>query len=90
MKFKTNKRYFFIYLISIILMVSIWGVTTKPPNEPQLQRQSSATERVEEMDIQYVMENKGVFDYVNEILTTVIGMINIIAFGYQMKERKRK
>lgn len=90
MKFKTNKRYFFIYLISIILMVSIWGVTTDPPNEPQLQRQSSATERVEEMDIQYVMENKGVFDYVNEILTTVIGMINIIAFGYQMKERKRK
>lgn len=90
MKFKTNKRYFFIYLISIILMVSIWGVTTDPPNEPQLQRQSSATERVEEMEIQYVMENKGVFDYVNEILTTVIGMINIIAFGYQMKERKRK
>tara|TARA_B110000977_G_scaffold189357_1_gene258720 strand:- start:1109 stop:1324 length:216 start_codon:yes stop_codon:yes gene_type:complete len=71
-------------------MVSIWGVTTDPPNEPQLQRQSSATERVEEMEIQYVMENKGVFDYVNEILTTVIGMINIIAFGYQMKERKRK
>ena len=46
MKFKTNKRYFFIYLISIILMVSIWGVTTDPPNEPQLQRQSSATEKV--------------------------------------------
>lgn len=40
--------------------------------------------------IQYVESPKGVFDYINEILTLVIGLINIIAFGYQMKDRRTK
>jgi len=88
--FNTNKKYFLIYLISIVLMVTIWSVTTGPPNEPELQRQSSDTERVEEPNIQYVTAPKGVFGYVNEMLTTVIGVINIIAFGYQMRDRRRK
>ena len=88
--FNTNKKYFLIYLISIVLMVTIWSVTTDPPNEPELQRQSTDTERVEEPNIQYVTAPKGVFGYVNEMLTTVIGVINIIAFGYQMRDRRRK
>jgi len=37
----------------------------------------------------YVENSKGVFDYLNEILTTVIGIINIITFGYQMKDRRK-
>ncbi len=39
--------------------------------------------------IEYVESPKSVFDYINEILTTIIGLINIITFVYQMKDRRR-
>lgn len=86
----TNKKYFLIYIISIILMVAIWNVTNEPPKDFNIQSKTSETERVEQPNIQYVTAPKGVFDYMNEMLTTVIGVINIIAFGYQMRDRRRK
>ena len=33
---------------------------------------------------------KSIFDYVNEIITTLVGVINIITFMYQMRDRKQK
>lgn len=33
---------------------------------------------------------KSIFDYVNEIITTLVGLVNIITFVYQMKDRKDK
>jgi len=39
--------------------------------------------------IEYVESPESVFDYINEILTTIIGLINIITFVYQMKDRRR-
>ena len=32
---------------------------------------------------------KSIFDYVNEIITTLVGLVNIITFVYQMKDRKQ-
>mgnify|MGYP006147746395 CR=1 FL=1 len=78
----TNKKYFLIYLISIGLIVTIWNVTIGPP-ETIIIDQIPDTHRLE-------IEPKEVFGYVNEMLTTIIGMCNIIAFGYQMRDRKRK
>jgi hypothetical protein len=40
--------------------------------------------------VQSPQQKKGVFEYINEILTMLIGIINIITFGYQMKDRKSK
>tara|TARA_R110000803_G_scaffold187570_1_gene249941 strand:+ start:334 stop:558 length:225 start_codon:yes stop_codon:yes gene_type:complete len=71
-------------------MVIIWSVTTELPNEPQIQQQLSDVARVEHSQIQYLTSPKGVFDYINEILTTVIGVINIVTFGYQMRDKKLK
>ena len=78
----TNKKYFLIYIISIISIVVIWNVTIGAP-ETIIKEHGSDTDR---MDI----EPEEVFGYVNEMLTTIIGMCNIIAFGYQMRDRKRK
>ena len=52
--------------------------------------QISENERVIEPKVQYIQAPKGFFGYINEILTTIIGVVNIVTFGYQMRDRKRK
>ena len=52
--------------------------------------QISENARVIEPKIQYVQAPKGFFSYINEILTTIIGLINIITFAFQVKNNKRK
>ena len=74
----TNKKYFLIYIISIILMVVIWNVTIEPTNIIV-----SDTDRME-------IEPKEVFGYVNELIGTILGVINIVTFGYQMRDRRKK
>ena len=78
----TNKKYFLIYIISIILMVVIWNVTIGP-SETIITEHGSDTHRIE-------VEPKEVFGYVNELIGTILGIINIITFGYQMRDRRRK
>lgn len=74
----TNKKYFLIYIISIILMVVIWNVTIEPTDIIV-----SDTDRME-------IEPKEVFGYVNELIGTILGVINIVTFGYQMRDRRKK
>ena len=74
----TNKKYFLIYIISIILIVVIWNVTIEPTNIIV-----SDTDRME-------IEPKEVFGYVNELIGTILGVINIVTFGYQMRDRRKK
>jgi hypothetical protein len=45
--------------------------------------------RIEHYPIYVNQPPKGIMGYMNEILTLVIGIINIITFGYQMKDRKK-
>ena len=71
-------------------MVVIWNVTNEPSKEPIQQSKISEVERVEYPPIQYIDSPKGVFGYMNEMLTTIIGIINIVAFGYQMRDRRKK
>lgn len=52
--------------------------------------QISENERVIEPKVQYIQTPKGFFGYINEILTTIIGVVNIVTFGYQMRDRRRK
>ena len=78
----TNKKYFLIYIISIILIVVIWNVTIGT-TEVMITEHGSDTDRME-------IEPKEVFGYVNEMLTTIIGLINIVAFGYQMRDRRKQ
>lgn len=47
------------------------------------------TEPITGTSEEYVEDSKSVFDYFNEILTTIIGIINIITFWYQMKDRRK-
>ena len=77
----TNKKYFLIYIISIILIVVIWNVTIGT-TEAMITEHGSDTDRME-------IEPNEVFGYVNEMLTTIIGLINIVAFGYQMSDRRK-
>lgn len=41
-----------------------------------------------EPELTSYVENS-IFDYVNEIITTLVGLVNIITFVYQMKDRKQ-
>ena len=45
--------------------------------------------RIEHYPIYVNQPPKGIMGYMNEILTLVIGIINIITFGYQIKDRKK-
>ena len=73
-----NKKYLLIYLASIIIMASVWCITIEPTDIIV-----SDTDRME-------IEPKEVFGYVNELIGTILGVINIVTFGYQMRDRRRK
>ena len=78
------------YIVSLLAIILIWNISPDIDNEPMLMEQISENERVAEPIVQYIQAPKGFFGYINEILTNVIGVVNIITFGYQMKDRKRK
>lgn len=59
-------------------MVVIWNVTIEPTDIIV-----SDTDRME-------IEPKEVFGYVNELIGTILGVINIVTFGYQMRDRRKK
>lgn len=58
-------------------MVVIWNVTIEPTDIIV-----SDTDRME-------IEPKEVFGYVNELIGTILGVINIVTFGYQMRDRRK-
>jgi len=78
------------YIVSLLVIILIWNISPDIDKEPRLMEQISENERVAEPKVQYIQTPKGFFGYINEILTTVIGVVNIVTFGYQMRDRKRK
>jgi hypothetical protein len=78
------------YIVSLLVIILIWNISPDFDKEPRLIEQISENERVAEPKVQYIQTPKGIFGYINEILTTVIGVVNIVTFGYQMRDRKRK
>lgn len=78
------------YIVSLLAIILIWNISPDIDKEPRLMEQISENERVTEPKVQYIQAPKGFFGYINEILTTVIGAVNIITFGYQMRDRRRK
>jgi len=78
------------YIVSLLAIILIWNISPDFDKEPRLMEQISENERVVEPKVQYIQAPKGFFGYINEILTTIIGVVNIVTFGYQMRDRKRK
>ena len=78
------------YIVSLLAIILIWNISPDINKEPRLMEQISENERVIEPKVQYIQAPKGFFGYINEILTTIIGVVNIVTFGYQMRDRKRK
>ena len=78
------------YIVSLLAIILIWNISPDFDKEPRLMEQISENERVIEPKVQYIQAPKGFFGYINEILTTIIGVVNIVTFGYQMRDRKRK
>jgi len=99
-------KYILIYTLSVLFIGFIWYRGFEIPNRieriksysmessPPPQEMGNDTTIVylerEPVVTHYPQQQKSIFDYVNEILTTIIGLINIITFGYQMKDRKSK
>lgn len=83
-------KYISTYIVSLLALVLIWNISPDINKEPQLMEQISENERTAEPKIEYVQAPKGIFGYINEILTTVIGLVNLITFGYQMKDRRKR
>ena len=78
------------YIVSLLAIVLIWSISPDINKEPRLMEQISENERVVEPKVQYIQAPKGFFGYINEILTTIIGVVNIVTFGYQMRDRRKK
>jgi len=78
------------YIVSLLAIILIWNISPDIDKEPRLMEQILENERVVEPKVQYIQAPKGFFGYINEILTTIIGVVNIVTFGYQMRDRKRK
>jgi len=78
------------YIVSLLAIILIWNISPDINKEPRLMEQISENERVIEPKVQYIQAPKGFFGYINEILTTIIGVVNIVTFGYQMRDRRRK
>ena len=78
------------YIVSLLAIILIWNISPDINKEPRLMEQISENERVIEPKVQYIQAPKGFFGYINEILTTIIGVVNIATFGYQMRDRRRK
>ena len=94
-------KYILIYILSVLLLSFIWYRGFEIPKRmemkeyyivPPPQEMSNDTTIVyleREPELTSYVE-KSIFDYVNEIITTLVGVINIITFMYQMKDRKQK
>lgn len=78
------------YIVSLLAIILIWSISPDINKEPRLMEQISENERVVEPKVQYIQAPKGFFGYINEILTTIIGVVNIVTFGYQMRDRRKK
>jgi hypothetical protein len=85
-----NYKYILTYIVSLLAIIFIWNISPDIDKEPKIMEQISENARVIEPKIQYVQAPKGFFSYINEILTTIIGLINIITFAFQVKNNKRK
>tara|TARA_B110000285_G_C14998617_1_gene550214 strand:- start:823 stop:1104 length:282 start_codon:yes stop_codon:yes gene_type:complete len=83
-----NYKYILTYIVSLLAIVFIWNISPDIDKEPKVMEQVSENARVIEPKIQYVQAPKGFFSYINEILTTVIGLINIITFAFQVRNNK--
>tara|TARA_R110000744_G_scaffold225161_1_gene343620 strand:- start:2392 stop:2673 length:282 start_codon:yes stop_codon:yes gene_type:complete len=84
-----NYKYILTYIVSLLAIIFIWNISPDIDKEPKIMEQISENARVIEPKIQYVQAPKGFFSYINEILTTVIGLINIITFAFQVRNNKR-
>lgn len=94
-------KYLLVYILSFLLVSFIWYRGFEIPKRMEMKEYSMALppqemgndttivhlERVSELTSP---AEKSLFDYINEILTTVVGLINLIAFRYQMKDRKKE
>jgi len=85
-----NYKYILTYIVSLLAIIFIWNISPDIDKEPKIMEQISENARVIEPKIQYVQAPKGFFSYINEILTTIIGLINIITFAFQVKNNKRR
>lgn len=94
-------KYILIYILSFLLVSFIWYRGFEIPKRmemkeyymaPPPQEFSNDTTIVylerEPVITQYPQQQKNIFDYINEIITTLVGLVNIITFVYQMKDRK--
>ena len=85
-----NYKYILTYIVSLLAIIFIWNISPDIDKEPKIMEQISENARVIEPKIQYVQAPKGFFSYINEILTTVIGLINIVTFAFQVRNNKRR
>jgi len=96
-------KYILIYTLSALLLFFVWyrgfeipkrvqqmeSYSMELPSPPQEMGNDTTIVYLErEPDLTSYVE-KSIFDYVNEIITTLVGLVNIITFVYQMKDRKQ-
>ena len=78
------------YIVSLLAIILIWSISPEIIKEPRFKEQNSENERVVEPIVQYIQAPKGFFGYIYDILTTIIRVVNIVTFGYQMRDRRKK
>lgn len=96
-------KYLLIYILSFLLVSFIWYRGFEIPKrmevrEYYMDRPSTPQEVDNDTTVVYLERvpeltapiEKSLIDYINEILSTVVGLINLIAFRYQMKDRKKR
>ena len=94
-------KYILIYILSSLLLSFIWYRGFEIPKRMEMKEYYMAPppqEMGNDTTIVYLKREpeltsyveKSIFDYVNEIITTLVGVINIITFMYQMRDRKQK
>ena len=96
-------KYILIYTLSTLLLFFVWYRGFEIPKRVQqmesysMELPSPPQEMSNDTTIVYLKREpaltsyveKSIFDYVNEIITTLVGLVNIITFVYQMKDRKQ-
>jgi hypothetical protein len=96
-------KYILIYILSVLLLFFVWYRGFEIPKrmetkEYSMELPSPPQEMGNDTTIVYLKREpeltsyveKSIFDYVNEIITTLVGLVNIITFVYQMRDRKNK
>lgn len=97
-------KYILIYTLSALLLFFIWyrgfeipnriermeSYSMEAPTPPQEFSNDTTIVYLEREPVLTSYVEKSIFDYVNEIMTTLVGLVNIITFVYQMKDRKSK